>query len=96
MSTFTKAEFIAYADKLLATHSVVFSDEECEETRHEVGGAGKELMGDVFNVEVSDITVYLDGSKLGTIFLVNEYDHARECPVVIINDFEAGAEHLVD
>lgn len=95
MTTMTKPEFTAYAEKLLANHAIVFSDEEDETTRHEVGSAAKELMCDVFNVEVSDLRVYLNGVELGALHLVNEYDMERECPVVTISNFTNGVKALI-
>lgn len=94
MISMTKPEFTDLADALLAKHSVVFCDEESQETRREVGSSGKELMCDVFSVEVSDLTLFLDGVKVGAISLKNEYDLSRECPIAVIVDFTECLEYL--
>lgn len=94
MISMTKPEFISLADALLAKHSVVFSDEALQKTSRDVGSAGKELMCDVFSVERSDLTLFLDGAEVGKIYLSNEYDVARELPVAVVVNFSDCLDYL--
>ena len=51
-------------------------------------------MCDVFSVERSDLTLFLDGAEVGKIYLSNEYDVARELPVAVVVNFSDCLDYL--
>lgn len=94
-TTMNEAELALWAQKILASYSADFIDEEDNKISYEKGGDHVGLASDMFSVD--DYCVQIrDGKKvLGGIRFSNEFDRKRHCPVADIVNYSLAVEHLV-